>query len=138
MVSMLICMNGILMNNNEVYFILDKEWNGNLYQTSRNRHVWICNSTKNDVQIKQVWELDNGVSINKGVTSFELNDDVIDEFYDFLPTIDEHHAQWKKIVVFGIPHIEINKTEIEKIMNCKVKIICLENCFKIEKIRSKP
>ncbi len=127
-------MNGILMNNTEVYFILDKEWNGNLYQTSRSRHVWICNSIKNNAQIKQVWELDNSVCINKGVTSFELNDDVIDVFYDFLPTIDEHHAQWKRIVVFGIPHTEINKTEIEKIMNCKVKIICLENCFEIEKI----
>ncbi len=122
------------MNSKEVYFILDKEWNGNLYQISRSRHVWIANSTKNNTQIKQVWELDNDVCINKGVTSFELNDDVIDVFYNFLPTIAEHHAQWQKIVVFGIPHTAINKTEIEEILNSPVKIIYLENCFEIERI----
>ncbi len=125
---------------NEVYLVLDKKWKENLFTTSRNRHIWICNSEQNDIQIQETWKMDKEYNLNKGVTSFKIHDSLLNEFYNIIDQIQIHHCagasninEWKRIVVFGIDYNEIMKTEIEEILDSKVDIEKNENGFCIIK-----
>ena len=124
----------------EVYFVLDKNWKRDLYNLSRERHIWICNSNSNNTQIDEVWKKDKGYNPNIGITSFEIKESIIDVFYDFLGIIDDHHqggfsnvSEWKRIIVFGIDINEIDKIEIQEVLGFGVEIESLNDCFEIIK-----
>ncbi len=125
----------------EIYFILDKNWKGDIHGLSRKCPIWICKSKSNDVLINKVWEKDNSnYDPNRGVTSFEIKDTVENTFYNFLGIIDDHHQggysnieEWNKIVVFGIDFKKVKKTEIEEILGFTITINVLNDCFEIIK-----
>lgn len=126
----------------EIYFILDKNWKEDLYSLSRERHIWICQSEINSVQIKNVWEKDKGnYSQTKGVTAFELKDTIEKTFYDVLGSIDDHHhrynfpddGEWTKILVFGMDREIVDTTEIDDFLESKTSINVLDECFEIVK-----
>ena len=94
-------------------------------------HVWICNSPINTPKVKETWEKSPSVeySQGKGVTSFDLSGSPLETFYEFLPTLDEHHSgdgmeflEWSKINVLGISESLVSLENIEKELGFKVSI----------------
>ena len=97
------------MPEQEVHFILDPDYRGDLWSLSRRAHVWICSSPANDAQYQRVCDQETEeYSELQGVSSFELGSDVVATFYGFLGTIDEHHdgdattPPWSRIHVVGL------------------------------------
>ncbi|MFD2562899.1 hypothetical protein [Aquimarina rubra] len=125
----------------EVYFILDKNWEKDLFSLSRKHPIWICNSKSNDVQINKSWKKNHSsFNPNKSVTSFEMNDTIENTFYNFLGIIDDHHKEgysnileWNKILVFGVDFKKVTKTEIEEVLGFPVTINSLDGSFEIIK-----
>ncbi|MDH7447589.1 hypothetical protein [Aquimarina sp. 2201CG14-23] len=125
----------------EIYFVLDKNWEKDLYSLSQKHPIWICNSNANDIRIRDVWKKENGqYNPNRGVTSFEIKDTTENTFYDFLGIIDDHHQkgysnieEWNKISVFGIDFKKVGKIEIQEILGFDIEINVIDDCFEIIK-----
>lgn len=114
---------------------MDSEFSADLWELSRNHHVWICNSPLNTPNIKSVWEKQGSeYSDTRGVTSFDLTNDHLKDFYKWVGTIDQHHYGWESITVFGVELNMISKSETEQWAEAKIKFKDCGNYFKIEKI----
>jgi hypothetical protein len=94
--------------SHNVYFILDRDFTGDLWSLSRNSHVWIIRSTCNEAATRLVWNREtDGHSPLQGVTTFDGAEDTSDSFYGYLGTIDDHHGEysapepWDTIHVIG-------------------------------------
>jgi hypothetical protein len=124
------------MRQRSVYVILIP-YKGNLWELSRNAHVWISDIEANKPQIEQVWAQEKTYSPNQGVTSFKPGDNELDKFYELLTTIDEHHAGekfgWEEMVVQGIDPQEVDVNNIQAILDFKVDLMTENGIMSIRK-----
>jgi hypothetical protein len=98
----------------DVYFILDRKFDGDLLALSRSAHVWLIKSPHNESAAQSVWEQHSDTSPpGSGVTTFGGAVDVIRSFYGLLGTIDQHHDEyaaegpWSTIHVLGLPQDDV-------------------------------
>lgn len=96
--------------NHEVYFVLDRAFDGDLWSLSRNAHVWIIKSTCNEHAARLVWDRETeDYSPLHGVTMFDGAQIASEDLYTLLGTIDAHHSEydaprpWDAIHVIGFP-----------------------------------
>jgi hypothetical protein len=113
----------------QIPYLILCDYSESLCDLSADHHVWICNSQNNDQQIQKVWAKKSEYSQGFGVTSFVISRDILDTFYEFLGTVDEHHSgdgieyeQWHTINVLGITEELVLKTKIEEALNSQVSI----------------
>jgi len=105
--------------SHEVFFILDASFQGDLWKLLRRGHVWLLKSPKNQVLARAVWDRETeDYSPVRGVTTFDGSGNSTEEFYRFLPTIDEHHGEhsapepWDVIHVMGVPFDRVQPNRI--------------------------
>ncbi len=118
------------MNTDDVFFILDPKYRGNLWDLSRKGHVWICKSPCNDLATREVWDRETEeYSPLRGVSSFESAEDAVRAFYAFLGTIDEHHDEyaaaspWDTIHVMGLKTERVSRDRIlEELVDVNVTL----------------
>jgi len=98
-----------------VFFILDAEFVGDLWELSRLAHVWLIKSPLNEAAARTVWDRETkDFSPLHGVTLFDGSEDNAKSFYAFLSTIDMHHDEysaprpWDTLHVIGLPIDVIN------------------------------
>src|SRR5690349_19889338 len=86
------------MSSERVRIIFDPEFGERLPTLDLRHPVWIVGSVRNDPAVRELWQAKAG-----DITRFDTQD-----FDWLLPTIDEHHPDWRELEVHGLPREQVH------------------------------
>lgn len=92
------------MEPHAVAIVLDIDFGERLVTLSRRMHVWIVGSLQNQPFVDRAWSESSEYSTTSGVTTFDRDGyhSEIALFSQILDTLDEHHASWTDLHIYGI------------------------------------